>query len=222
MALPHIVLLLADALGWNMTGWQGNPDAVTPAMDELVSREGLVLRRHYTQSFSTPSRAALLTGRPAFRAGLPADECSMTVLGPLRALTLLPHKLQAAGFATHLLGSWDAGMLFEEALPGARGFDSSLGPLFRAHDPLGRGLPTDDACRGAAGLPITTVDLWDTDRPAVDPQARPPAPLPPISLAGHPAARTCSAAAQFLCGQQCSPLHICWGAGGQVERRDLW
>ena len=43
VAKPHLALILADDLGWNMTGFSGNPYTSTPAMDQLVRDEGLLL-----------------------------------------------------------------------------------------------------------------------------------------------------------------------------------
>ena len=34
--LPNLVLILADDLGYHMTGYMGNPYVQTPFMDELV------------------------------------------------------------------------------------------------------------------------------------------------------------------------------------------
>ena len=65
---PHIVVILADDLGWNEVSWH-NPGFLTPNM-EALSREGVRLGQSYVSPKCSPSRAALLTGRYPWRLGL--------------------------------------------------------------------------------------------------------------------------------------------------------
>ncbi|KAL8203769.1 UNVERIFIED_CONTAM: hypothetical protein K2H54_060817 [Gekko kuhli] len=58
---PHLVLVLADDLGWNDVGWHGS-EIRTPTLDALGA-SGVRLERYYTQPLCTPSRSQLLTGR---------------------------------------------------------------------------------------------------------------------------------------------------------------
>ena len=57
---PHIVYILADDLGWKDVGYHGG-GARTPNLDRLA-REGARLEKFYTLPYSTPTRAALMTG----------------------------------------------------------------------------------------------------------------------------------------------------------------
>lgn len=62
ITLPHIVVVVADDLGFNdvqftFTGSEVN----TPTLSALSSR-GLVLDNYYVQPLCTPTRAALMTG----------------------------------------------------------------------------------------------------------------------------------------------------------------
>ena len=57
---PHIVLILADDLGYNDVPWH-NPTIIAPHLHTLA-REGVVLEQHYAQTKCSPSRAALMTG----------------------------------------------------------------------------------------------------------------------------------------------------------------
>lgn len=41
-------------------------------------------------------------------------------------MTVIAEKLKSAGYATHQVGKWDAGMATSTHIPKGRGFDSSL------------------------------------------------------------------------------------------------
>lgn len=60
-AAPHLVLVLADDLGWGDVGWHGSAIR-TPRLDALGAG-GVRLERYYTQPLCTPSRSQLLSGR---------------------------------------------------------------------------------------------------------------------------------------------------------------
>ena len=57
---PHILLILADDLGYNDVPWH-NPTIISPHL-EYLAREGVILEQNYVQTKCAPSRAALLTG----------------------------------------------------------------------------------------------------------------------------------------------------------------
>ncbi|KAL3181434.1 hypothetical protein MRX96_036911 [Rhipicephalus microplus] len=58
---PHIIVIVADDLGWADVGHHGSRQLLTPNMDWLAA-DGLTLAQHYVQSSSTATRSALLTG----------------------------------------------------------------------------------------------------------------------------------------------------------------
>ena len=58
---PHILLILADDLGYHDVGWHGS-EIKTPHLDQLAS-EGVTLENYYVQQVCTPSRSQLLSGR---------------------------------------------------------------------------------------------------------------------------------------------------------------
>ena len=63
---PNIVLMLADDLGWVDPGIHGgNPD-LTPNIDAFA-KQSMELTQFYSHSVCSPTRAALMTGRYAFR-----------------------------------------------------------------------------------------------------------------------------------------------------------
>src|SRR4051812_17956781 len=65
---PHVVILLADDLGWGDVGWHGS-EIKTPHLDALAAG-GAKLEQFYVQPVCSPTRAALLTGRYPMRHGL--------------------------------------------------------------------------------------------------------------------------------------------------------
>ena len=68
---PHIVLVLADNLGWGELGCYGGGalrGAPTPRIDAL-SEEGLKCLNFNVESDCVPTRSALMTGRHPIRTG---------------------------------------------------------------------------------------------------------------------------------------------------------
>jgi len=123
---PHIVLLLADDLGWGDVGFHGSTIA-TPSIDALAGR-GVQLEQFYVQPICTPTRAALLTGRYPMRLGLqvgvvrPWADHGL----PLDERTLAS-ALREAGYATGIFGKWHLGHAAPAYLPTHRGFDRQYG-----------------------------------------------------------------------------------------------
>ena len=68
---PHIVLVMADDHGYGDCGYTGHPFVRTPNLDAMA-RQSVVFDRFYASSpVCSPTRAALLTGRHAFRVNVP-------------------------------------------------------------------------------------------------------------------------------------------------------
>lgn len=57
---PHIIMIMADDLGWNDVGFHGS-EIETPFLDKLRNN-GLELKSYYTAPNCGPSRAMFLTG----------------------------------------------------------------------------------------------------------------------------------------------------------------
>ncbi|UCE86769.1 MAG: arylsulfatase [Deltaproteobacteria bacterium] len=123
---PHIVLILADDVGWNDVGYHGS-DIHTPNLDRLAA-EGVELDQFYTLPGCTPTRASLMTGRYPIRYGMQEGVLWPWTDGglPLEERTL-PEALREAGYRTVMIGKWHLGMSSPEYLPLARGFDYHYG-----------------------------------------------------------------------------------------------
>ena len=165
---PHIVFLLVDDWGWANVGYhrsQPTPEVATNNFDRLL-KEGLELDQHYTFNQCGPSRCSLLTGRLPIHVSdrniepqyyNPKDPVS-GFTGIPRNMTGIGEKMKQGGYATHMVGKWDAGMATPDHTPLGRGFQTSLGYFHHANDYF---TEQENNCKGT---PI--VDLWETDKPA--------------------------------------------------------
>ncbi len=120
---PNVLLIMSDDLGWNDIGYR-NPEVKTPHLDGLAGR-GTRLEQYRTMSVCSPTRCALLTGRSAFRLGVPAP-IPLTNALPIGE-RLLPGMLRESGYQTALIGKWHLGIIAPEYFPHRRGFDSHYG-----------------------------------------------------------------------------------------------
>ncbi len=176
---PNIVYILANDLGWKDVGFHGGTPA-TPNLDALAA-SGVRLERFYTLTNSTPTRAAVMTGRYPMRYGM-----QMLSLLPWSSYglaldeRLLPQALKMVGYRTAAFGQWQLGHASRDLLPTHRGFDyfygnlNALGNHFRKTDVTGkrdwrrgerlireRGYATTLIARDAAAF----ITDYDSERP---------------------------------------------------------
>ncbi len=125
-AKPHVVILLADDMGWGDTGFHGS-EIQTPHIDRLAAA-GARLEQFYVQPVCSPTRAALLTGRYPMRYGLQVGVVRPWARYglPLEERTLA-QALKDAGYETAICGKWHLGHFRPEYLPTRRGFDHQYG-----------------------------------------------------------------------------------------------
>ena len=126
---PHIVIAIADDLGWSDLGYQNASGIRTPHIDRLA-RNGIILTNHYVQPLCSPSRASLLTGRYPIHLGAGLNENVFSPdedIGLPENQTLLSEKLKQLGYKTALFGKWHLGHSRTGYLPTRRGFDRFYG-----------------------------------------------------------------------------------------------
>ncbi|KAG7202809.1 hypothetical protein KM043_009967 [Ampulex compressa] len=129
---PHIIVIMADDLGWNDVGFHGSNQISTPNIDAL-GYNGIILNKHYVLPSSTPSRAAFFSGLYPIRIGMQGDGIRG---GEPRGLPvdirILPEYLSVLGYTTKLIGKWHLGYHTAQHTPLHRGFDFFLG-FYNSH-----------------------------------------------------------------------------------------
>ncbi|XP_077521308.1 arylsulfatase B-like isoform X2 [Amblyomma americanum] len=144
---PHIIMLIADDLGWDDVSFHGSSQIPTPNLDALAA-DGIILNSHYVQSSCAPSRAALMTGLYPIRTGMQAILAGIE--GPWGLpldVRILPQYLKERGYETHLVGKWHLGYYSKSFTPTFRGFDSFYGFYNGDEDYYSHDIPYEsDAC----------------------------------------------------------------------------
>lgn len=116
---PHVLVVLVDDWGHANVGFHASAldrasnETRTPSLDALAA-EGILLERHYTFRFCSPTRSALHTGRNpihvnVFNTDLAAHNRNDPVSGfagvPVN-MTTFPELLRDVGYATQAAGKW--------------------------------------------------------------------------------------------------------------------
>ena len=129
-ARPHIILVMADDMGWGETGYNGHPLLKTPNLDAMAAA-GLRFDRFYAGAPNcSPTRATVMTGRTNDRTGVENHGFALR----LQEKTL-PRALRDAGYTTGHFGKWHLNgfrgpgapvLGTDDHSPGAFGFDEWL------------------------------------------------------------------------------------------------
>ncbi len=97
-SLPNIVLIMADDMGYECVGANGNIEYKTPNLDRLAA-SGIRFENCYSQPLCTPSRVKIMTGKHNFR-----NYEDFGYLNP--AEKTFGNLLKEAGYETCIAGKW--------------------------------------------------------------------------------------------------------------------
>lgn len=130
-ALPHIVVILVDDMGYGDPGCY-NPSSRIPTPNiDGIARDGMRFTdAHAAGALCHPSRYGLLTGRYPFRTDVSVWP-DRPVIDADRVT--VPSMLRSRGYRTAMVGKWHLGFMengYQNPLPGGpvdRGFDSFFG-----------------------------------------------------------------------------------------------
>ena len=121
-ALPNIIFILADDMGYNGLSCYGATRIKTPNIDRLANEGVLFTDGHCAASTCTPTRYGFLTGRHGFRSW-----CSYSALSTQAPALIaegrvtVPSFLKSAGYQTAIIGKWHLGYGREEGFEKNRG-----------------------------------------------------------------------------------------------------
>lgn len=129
-ALPNVVLLFVDDLGYADVGYNGCTDIPTPHIDS-IAQNGIICEQGYVCApVCAPSRAGLLTGRCPTRFGFedtpgPFIQNEQVEIGIPLAEKNMAERLKPLGYRTGIVGKWHEGRL-PQYQPHRRGFDETF------------------------------------------------------------------------------------------------
>ncbi len=125
-ALPNVVIMFVDDLGYADIGSHGNPPYDTPHLDRMAA-EGVTLSSFYvSQPVCSASRASLLTGNYANRIGIHNALGTSSTHGIHDDEVTLGELFKSRGYATAIYGKWHLGH-HRQFLPQQHGFDEFYG-----------------------------------------------------------------------------------------------
>jgi arylsulfatase I/J len=157
---PHIWFILVDDLGFADVGFnRATPDreVVSPALNDIV-KHGVLLERHYVHKMCTPTRTSVQSGRLPVHVSTSLANPEDPSCGVAQNMTGMATMLKRAGYTSHFVGKWDAGMATPRHTPQGRGYTTSLN-YFEHKNDFYTEKSMQTTCTG-------TTDLWDTDQPA--------------------------------------------------------
>ena len=133
---PHVLVVLADDLGYGDVGFQGCDDIPTPHLDALAAAGVRMTAGYSSHPFCSPMRAGLLSGRYQQRFGYETNvayDPGNERLGLPKSQRTIAARLQSVGYRTALFGKWHLGAA-STFHPLNRGFDRFFGFLGGGHD----------------------------------------------------------------------------------------
>ncbi len=119
---PNVVLVITDDQGYGDLACHGNTALRTPNLDKFHG-ESVRFTDFHVDPLCAPTRAALLTGRYAYRTGVTAAYAGRSILR--HDEITVANMLSAGGYRTGLFGKWHLGDNWPYR-PNERGFDETV------------------------------------------------------------------------------------------------
>lgn len=119
---PNVLLILTDNQAFDELSCHGHPHVMTPRIDAFA-KEGVDFLNFHAPPFCSPSRALLLTGRYAMRAGIHNTIGGVSILH--QSEKTLADLLGAQGYRTAVFGKWHLGYSYPFR-PEDRGFQETF------------------------------------------------------------------------------------------------
>ena len=123
---PNFVVIFCDDMGYADIGPFGAKGYETPNLDRMAAEGMTFTDFHVAQSFCSPSRAALLTGRYPFEVGVSKNFFPRATDGMSTDAVTMADVLKSVGYDTACFGKWHLGHQ-SQYLPTSRGFDQFFG-----------------------------------------------------------------------------------------------
>lgn len=126
---PNVIVIYSDDQGAIDLNCYGAKDLITPNIDGLAEN-GTLFTQFYAAPVCSPSRASLLTGLTAQKAGVPGNAGASVEShsGLPGDRFTMAEMFKTAGYKTAHIGKWHLGYQ-PEMSPNAQGFDYSFGHL---------------------------------------------------------------------------------------------
>ncbi|MGJ8633002.1 MAG: arylsulfatase [Luteolibacter sp.] len=119
---PNIIMVITDDQGMGDLSCMGNEIVRTPHIDAFYEKSTRFTDFQVSPTCA-PTRAAIMSGRPAFEVGVTHTIMKRERMAP--DVFAMPQALKSAGYSTGIFGKWHLGDE-EEYLPQNRGFDEVL------------------------------------------------------------------------------------------------
>lgn len=119
---PNVILIITDDQGYGDLGFNGNPNIITPALDNFAA-ESVRFNNFYVSPVCAPTRSSLMTGRYSLRTGV-RDTYNGGAIMASSEVTIA-EMLKQANFTTGIFGKWHLGDNYPSR-PSDQGFDESL------------------------------------------------------------------------------------------------
>ena len=103
---PHVVLVIADDMRWDLMSCVGHSFIRTPNLDRLAREGARFANAFVCMSLCSPSRASILTGLYPHVHGVWGNRTPLD----FSRLTTLPQIFQRAGYRTAMFGKWHMGL----------------------------------------------------------------------------------------------------------------